>query len=167
MKNPKISLIVAYGKNREIGKDLEMLWKLPDDFKWFKEHTENHPVIMGRKTMESMANKPLKNRSNIVVTSKEEVPEGFIKARSIKDALEIARSLNQGEIFIIGGGEIYRQSMSFVEKMYITEVDGDFRDANVFFPKFKKEDWANIYTKVNPKDEKHKYEFVFSILLKK
>lgn len=164
----KISIIAAYGLNNEIGKDNDLLWHLPNDFKWFVKHTKGRPIIMGRKTMESLpGKKPLKDRLNIVITSQETVPEGFKKASSIEDAIKKAKNTNQNEIFIIGGGQIYKQAMKIADKIYITKVHGIFDDANVFFPEFKMEDWTETYFEKNFEDEKHDFDYDFHILERK
>jgi dihydrofolate reductase len=121
---------------------------------------------MGRKTMESLG-KPLKNRLNIVITrNPDKVLEGFHAKSGIDEAVEYAKSQYNDEIFIIGGGEIYKQSMDIVNKLYITEVDGHFPSADTFFPSYDKSIWKESYRQHHPKDDRHDYAFDFVILEK-
>ncbi|MFT4698992.1 MAG: dihydrofolate reductase, partial [Flavobacteriaceae bacterium] len=113
-----ITIIAAAGENNELGKDNDLVWHLPDDFKRFKQLTTNHHIIMGRKTFESFP-KPLPNRTHVVITRNSEYKkEGAIITNSMKSALEIAR--DDSEIFIIGGGEIYTLGLSFATKIELT-----------------------------------------------
>ncbi|PJC82534.1 hypothetical protein CO006_03210, partial [Candidatus Roizmanbacteria bacterium CG_4_8_14_3_um_filter_35_14] len=123
-----INIIAAIGKNRELGKDNKLLWHIPEDFKRFKKITEGQVVIMGRKTFESLG-RPLPNRINIVVTrNRAWTPLGCLASNSIEEAIEKAkRNLPAGrQVFIIGGGEIYRQGMKYADKLYLTLVDKDY-----------------------------------------
>jgi dihydrofolate reductase len=130
------------------------------------QHTRGKPVIMGRKTMQSLG-KPLKNRLNIVITrNPESVQEGFYGTDSLENALEYAKSQYNDEIFIIGGGEIYKQSLDLLDKLYITEVEGYFPEADTFFPDFDKNLWKETFREHHPVDEKHQYAFDFVILEK-
>ena len=139
----KISIIAAIGKNRELGKNNDIPWHIPEDFKRFKQITSGHSVIMGRKTWESLPIRPLPKRYNIVITRDLGFKiEGMMKgdnfriANSLEEAIKIASS-KQGndEIFIIGGGQIFEQALPLVNKLYLTVVDGDF-DADTFFPDY-------------------------------
>lgn len=167
MSSHCISAIAAVGKGLELGAGNDLLWHLPDDFSWFVQHTRGKPVIMGRKTMQSLG-KPLKNRLNIVITRNPEcVMEGFYAVDSLEKALEYAKSQYDDEIFIIGGGEIYKQSLTLLDKLYITEVDGFFPGADTFFPEYDKPLWKEAFREHHPVDEKHKYAFDFVILERK
>lgn len=159
-------MIAAIGNNLELGANNELLWHLPDDFKWFVQRTKGHPVIMGRKTMESLG-KPLKNRRNIVITRQDNLAfEGFDIVNSMDRALEIAaQSEGSDEIFIIGGGEIYKQSIENADRLYITKVLADFPEATAFFPVIP-DHWNVIYYEHRDMDENHKYPFDFMILEK-
>ena len=142
MTKPKISIVVALGKNsRAIGKGPDLLWRISDDLKRFKTLTTGHPIIMGRKTFQSIG-KALPNRTNIIVTRDTAFKaENCITIHSIEDAFTEARKIEQGEIFVIGGGEIYAQTLPFVDKLYLTLVESD-AEGTVFFPEyseFKKE----------------------------
>src|SRR3989344_3279635 len=131
----KISVIAAIGKNRELGKDNKLLWHIPEDMQHFKTITWGHPVIMGRKTYESIG-KPLEGRINIVITkNKDFAPEGVVVAHSLEEAISIGESRDAKEIFIIGGGQVYHQALKFADKLYLTVVDGNF-DADTFFPDY-------------------------------
>jgi dihydrofolate reductase len=142
-----ISLIVAISKNRAIGKDNKLLWYIPEDMKRFRAITSGHPVVMGRKTFESIG-RPLPNRTNIVITrDRSYKPEGVVIAHSLDEAMEIAKqsphlaSPMQGEgsaqeIFILGGGQIFEQVMHIADRLYITVIDADVPDADAFFPEY-------------------------------
>ena len=162
-----ISLIAAVGQNLELGYRNDLLWHLPDDFAWFVNHTKGHPIIMGRKTMESLG-KPLKNRRNLVISRQlKEVPDGYELFHSLEAALASANETEKEEIYIIGGGEIFRECINTIaQKLYITRVHGNFPNADVFFPPWHSE-WHSIYFKHHPIDEKHAYTFDFIILVKK
>jgi dihydrofolate reductase len=167
MSSHCISAIAAVGKGLELGAGNDLLWHLPDDFSWFVQHTRGKPVIMGRKTMQSLG-KPLKNRLNIVITRNPEcVIEGFYAVDSLEKALEYAKSQYDDEIFIIGGGEIYKQSLTLLDKLYITEVDGFFTGADTYFPEYDKTLWNEVFREHHPTDEKHNYAFDFVILERK
>ncbi|MDB4257465.1 dihydrofolate reductase [Arcobacteraceae bacterium] len=120
----KISMIVAYGKNWEIGLDNEMLWHISEDFKNFKEITSKHHILMGRKTFESIG-KPLPNRTSIVLSNSDFKHEGVHTFNDIQKSLDFARESGEEEIFIIGGASIYETLFPYVDKMYLTQVDFD------------------------------------------
>lgn len=160
-----ISLIAAIGKNHELGAANDLLWHLPDDFAWFIRHTKGHPVIMGRKTMEALG-KPLRNRRNMVVTRNTELyKEGFEFFPTLEAAIESAYKTEKEEIFIIGGGQIYTQSLPLAHRLYITEVNGEFEEADAFFPKFPGP-WVQVFSEHHPIDDKHKHAFEFKIFEK-
>ena len=116
-----ITIIAAIGKNNELGKDNQLLWHLPADLKHFKNLTSGHPIIMGRKTYESIG-KPLPNRTNIVVSRKEDwFEEGILIVPSLKDAIKHAKKINEN-IFILGGGEIYRHTIDIADRLEITQI---------------------------------------------
>ncbi len=130
------SIIVAYASNYVIGKDGKLPWHIPADLKYFKELTYGSPIIMGRKTFESIG-RPLPGRHNIIITRNSEYTCDscvvvFDIQGAIKEANNFAREYDCGEIFIIGGAEIYRQSMDYIDKAYITEVHADFDGDAVF-----------------------------------
>lgn len=120
----KISMIVAYGKNWEIGLDNQMLWHISEDFKNFKNITSGHHILMGRKTFESIG-KPLPNRTSIVLSNSDFSHEGVHTFNDIQNSLDFARESGEEEIFIIGGANIYESLFPYVDKMYLSEVDFD------------------------------------------
>ncbi len=128
-----MTLIAAAGENNGIGKDNDLIWHLTDDLKRFKELTDGHHIIMGRKTFESFK-KPLPNRTHVVITRQQDykVPDGVIVVHNMEDALDVARCDQQP--FIIGGGEIYKQALSLADKIELTRVHHTFESADTFFP---------------------------------
>lgn len=126
----KISMIVAYGKNWEIGLDNQMLWHISEDFKNFKNITSNHHILMGRKTFESIG-KPLPNRISLVLTRGDFSCEGVYTFNDVQKAFDFARASGEEELFIIGGANVYNDLFPYVDKMYLTEVDYE-GDADAF-----------------------------------
>lgn len=135
MSNPTISIIAALDENRAIGKDNKLLWHIPDDLRRFKRLTLHHPVIMGRKTYESIG-RLLPERTNIIVTANPyyKVP-GAIITQSIEAALNEAKKIDPKEIFIIGGAKIYQEAIIYADKLYVTLVKGIY-DADAYFPDY-------------------------------
>jgi dihydrofolate reductase len=130
-----ITIIAAAGENNELGKNNDLVWHLPDDFKRFKQITTGHHIIMGRKTFESFP-KPLPNRTHIVITrNKNYKKDGAVVIHSMEEALKIVK--NDDQPFIIGGGEIYKIGMEYADKIELTKVHGKF-EADTFFLKFLK-----------------------------
>ncbi len=158
------SIIVAAGENNEIGKDNGLLWRLPNDLKFFKEKTLGHHVIMGKKTFLSIPNhKPLPKRTNIVITSDKSLSfEGCVMANSIEDAMN--KSIDDDERFIIGGATIYKQFFSIVDKIYLTRVHASFADADTFFPEINTNEWEEIERDMHEADEKHAFAYSFTTL---
>ncbi len=154
---PNISIIVAHDDKLGIGKNNQLLWHIAKDLKKFKKITTNHPVIMGRKTFESIG-KPLPKRDNIIITRNfnYQTP-GCHVVDSIKKAIILASSLDDQEIFIIGGGEIYKQALPLADKLYITKVKGDFK-ADIFFPEYPQFTKEIFSEKSN--QETHTYTFL-------
>lgn len=147
------------GEKNEIGFGNQLLWHLPKDLKHFKDITSGHPVIMGRKTYESIG-KPLPNRTNIVVSGKNDwFEEGILIVGSIKEAIKFAKKIDE-EIFIIGGGKIYEQTMDIVDKLEVTLVKADL-EADTFFPKIDSKVWEKTGEICHEKDEKNQYDFCF------
>ena len=159
-----ITIIAAAGKNNELGKNNDLVWHLPDDFKRFKKLTTGHHIIMGRKTFESFP-KPLPNRVHVVITrNKNYHPDGVVVVHSISEALEIAKDDEQP--FIIGGGEIYKLGLDVSDKIELTRVHGKF-EADTFFPEIPMEEWELIHEEVHEKDERHKFSFTYQTFVKK
>ncbi|MDO3424063.1 dihydrofolate reductase [Chryseobacterium sp. APV1] len=153
------TIVVAMGEKNEIGFENQLLWHLPKDLKHFKEITSGHPVIMGRKTYESIG-KPLPNRTNIVVSRKTDwFEEGILIVGSIKEAVKFAKKIDE-EVFIIGGGKIYEQTMDIVDKLEVTLVKADLQ-ADTFFPKIDPKIWRKTDEICHEKDEKNQYDFCF------
>ena len=162
-------MIAAMGSNRVIGKDNDIPWHLPDDFKYFKNTTKGHHVIMGRKNWESLPHsfQPLPGRPNIVITRQEEYAlEEAAVVKSLDAALSITRENGEKEAFIIGGGEIYRMGLELADRIYLTEINGVF-DGQVTFPEFDKNVWKEESREHHPADERHKYSFDFVVYSKK
>lgn len=154
-----ITIIAAIGKNNELGKDNQLLWHLPNDLKHFKNLTTGHSIIMGRKTYESIG-RPLPNRTNIVVSRKENwFEEGILIVPSLKEAIKHAKKINEN-IYIIGGANIYEQTIDLADRLDITQVDFS-ADADVFFPKIDKKVWRKIDEIAHQKDEKHEFDYTF------
>lgn len=165
-KSGELTIIVAAGEDNAIGKDNDLIWHLSDDLKHFKSLTNGHHIIMGRKTFESFP-KPLPNRTHIVITRQEDykAPNGVIVVNSLHDALDAARSDKQP--FVIGGGEIYKQALSIVDKLEITRVHAKFENADTFFPEIDEPNWQEVNRTTHDADEKHAYAFSFITYLKK
>ena len=154
-----ITLVVAMGMNREIGVDNQLPWHLPKDLKHFKEITSGHPIIMGRKTYESIG-KPLPNRTNIVVSRKNDwFEEGILIVGSLKEAIKFAKKLDEN-IFIIGGGNIFEQTMDIADKLEVTEIKTTI-EADTFFPKIDPKIWTKTEEICHEKDEKNNFDFCF------
>ncbi len=156
-----ISLIVAASSNNAIGRNNHLLWHLPTDLKFFKNTTWAMPVIMGRKTFESVGGKPLTGRTNIIVSRQTDLQTEFDNvwfAISIDDAIEQARKLETKEIFIAGGSQIYEQALANANRIYLTRVHAHF-EADVFFPEFNVEEWKLTHNNDFEADEKHAYSF--------
>ena len=165
----QISMIAAVAENFVIGKDNDLVWRLPDDMKFFMEKTTGHHVIMGRKNFESLPPKyrPLPNRTNIIITRQEdyEAPGAHV-VHSLKNALEIASKNNEKEAFIIGGGEIYKIGLDVADTMYLSEIHEIF-EGDAYFPEFDKSKWKEIERIAHPVDHKHKHPFDFVTYKKK
>jgi len=157
-----ISLIVAASENNAIGKNNQLLWNLPNDLKFFKNTTWGFPVIMGRKTFEEV-NKPLPGRTNIVITSNPDWnAAGTITTGNINEAIAKAAETNSKQAFIIGGGEIYKQSMEIADIIYITRVHAQL-EGDTFFPVIDKSKWKLTSNQDFVADEKHAYNYSFQI----
>jgi dihydrofolate reductase len=163
-----ISLIVATGENNVIGKDNALIWHLPADMKFFKEKTTGHCIITGRKNYESIPEKfrPLPNRTNIVITRQNDYhAPGAVVVHSLEDAIEKAKACGEDEIFIIGGAEIFRQSLRYADRIYLTEIHHAF-EGDVFFPEINREEWRETARIQGPVDEKNKYRHDYVVLEK-
>lgn len=157
-------MIAAAAENNALGKDNEMVWHLPNDFKRFKQLTTGHHIIMGRKTFESFP-KPLPNRTHIIITrQKDYQPDNCIVVSSMSEALE--KTPKNEDVFIIGGGEIYHLGLPVADKIELTRVHSEFM-ADAFFPKLNPEEWQLEKEEFHPKDEKHNFDFTFQTFVRK
>lgn len=157
-------LIAAVSENNALGKNNELIWHLPNDFKRFKTLTSGHYIIMGRKTFESFP-KPLPNRTHVIITrQKDYLAKDCIVVDSIEKALESCPK--NEDVYVIGGGEIYKQSLPFIDKIEITRVHGTF-EADTFFPVIDMELWIKTNSEFNPKDEKHSFDYSFDTYTRK
>jgi dihydrofolate reductase len=159
-----IIMIAAVAENNALGKNNELVWHLPNDFKRFKSLTTNHHIIMGRKTFESFP-KPLPNRVHVIITRQTDYnPEGCIVVDSIEEA--IAACPENEDSYIIGGGEIYNLGLPYADIIEITKVHHNF-EADTFFPKISESEWQLVETEENFKDEKHLYDYTYETYIKK
>jgi dihydrofolate reductase len=173
-----LSIIAAIGKNNELGKKNDLLWNLPRDMKHFRETTRGHTVIMGQKTFESLARddngnqigRLLPNRRNIILTQdKSFEKEGAEIVYSVDEAMELLSKTTKEneEVFVIGGGMIYKLFIEKSDKLYITHVDGVFPDAEIFFPTIDETKWEKIKSEKYIKDDQNQYDLEFAEYLKK
>jgi len=135
MQKARLSIIAAIGRNRELGKNQDLIWRISPDLKRVKTLTTGHPIIMGRKTYESIGH-PLPNRTNIVITRAQMCIEGCLVFDSFEKGLAAARALETEEIFVFGGATIYEIAFPFVDRLYLTVVEAEDDSATVFFPEY-------------------------------
>ncbi|WP_077326592.1 dihydrofolate reductase [Virgibacillus siamensis] len=155
-----ISLLVAMDKHKTIGLNNDLPWRLPNDLKFFKEKSTGNTIIMGRKTFESMG-KPLPNRKNVVVTRSQSDFPNEVEVIHDLDTIYNWNSENPGEeLFVIGGGNIFRQVLPHADRMYITWIDEDFK-GDTFFPEFNEADWELTSKVKGEKNEKNPYDYYF------
>jgi dihydrofolate reductase len=155
-----LSIIVAMDKNNVIGKNNDLPWHLPNDLKYFKGVTQNKTVVMGRKCFESIG-RPLPNRKNIVLSRKPFIHDNVVWLPSVQDVLKL-----NGDIFIIGGAQIYEQFLPYASKLYITKIEHEF-DGDTFFPRVNLDEWKQVSYKQGIKDEKNIYEHNFYVYEKR
>ncbi len=156
-KKPIISIICAIARDRAIGKDNRLLWNIPEDLQHFRSITAGHPVIMGENTFYSIG-RPLPRRVNIVLTRKADlILEGCVVCHSMEEALEKAGEVEREEIFVIGGGQVYQQAMSFADKLYLTVVEGEY-EADTYFPDYS--EFKNIISEEARDNGEHKFTFL-------
>jgi dihydrofolate reductase len=162
-----ISIVVAAATNNAIGKNNQLLWHLPNDLQFFKNTTWAMPVIMGRKTFESV-NKPLPGRFNIVITRQADWKmDGVIVAANLEDAINKAAATNCKEAFVIGGGEIYKEAMDITHNIYLTRVQAVIEDADTFFPVIDESKWMIADSESFDADAKHAYAYKFEKWVRK
>jgi dihydrofolate reductase len=158
-----ISLIVAAATNNVIGKNNKLLWHLPNDLKFFKNTTWGMPVIMGRKTYDSIAGEPLPGRFNIVITRNTEWNPGREDVwivQTLEGAVEKAKQTDCKEVFVAGGGEIYYQSITIANRIYLTRVHAEI-DGDVLFPEINESEWEQTHNVDFAADDKHAYAYSF------
>ncbi|MFT3667473.1 MAG: dihydrofolate reductase [Pseudoxanthomonas sp.] len=157
----RISLVVALDRHRAIGRDNDLPWRLPDDLKRFKALTLGKPVLMGRKTAESLG-RALPGRLNLVLTRRGTVPfEGMQAVASVDEAIAIAEAQGADELCVIGGGEVYALTLDRADVLHLTEVDTEVEDAHAFFPAFDPAMWHEVSREPHPADAKHVMAFDF------
>ena len=158
-----LSLIVAMTQNRVIGKDNQMPWHLPADLAWFRQNTTGKPVIMGRKTFESIG-RPLPKRTNIVLSRQPFEYDGVIWKDSLESAVDFVR--DSEEIMLIGGGQLFNEYLSQADRLYLTEIQTEL-DGDTFFPSINWDEWHIEFEQYRPADEQNPYDCRFLVLLKK
>ena len=155
----KLISIAAIAENNAIGKNNDLVWHLPDDFKRFKALTSGHYIILGRKTFESFP-KPLPNRTHVIITRQKNFQApGHIVVNSLNEAIA-AIPKNEEKAFVIGGGEIYKQAMSRVDQLEITHVHTTV-EGDTFFPEIDSKQWKLVEETHHPKDERHQFDFTY------
>jgi dihydrofolate reductase len=165
-----ISIIAAIAKNNAIGKDNDLIWHFPKDMAFFKTTTQNHWVIMGRRNYDSIPEKyrPLPNRTNVIVTRQKDFKApNCIVVNSIEEALEQAKKAQQEEVFIIGGAQIYAETLrkNLANKLYLTHIDKAYK-GDAFFPEIDFSNWKIFSEQQHQKDEKHEADFVIRVYKK-
>ncbi|MBD1398724.1 dihydrofolate reductase [Pontibacter sp. JH31] len=155
-----IAIVVAIAENNVIGKDNQLIWHLPADLRHFKQKTMGHPMIMGRKTFESIG-KPLPGRTTIIVTRQKDYQvEGCIVVNSVEEAIAKGKELDSEQVNIVGGAEIYKQALPLVDTLYLTRVHHAF-EGDTFFPELKEAEWQEVSSESHEPDEKNKYAYTF------
>ena len=158
----RISLVVAVARNLVIGHQGQIPWRLPDDQRFFRRLTTGHPVVMGRKTFESIG-KPLADRSNLVVSRRD-----FSKSPGIRSFAKLtqaeawARGQGFEELFVIGGEALYREAMERADRIYLTRVEAE-PEGDAFFPEMQETDWHCVKQEAHPADERHSHDFSFEV----
>ncbi len=165
----EIAMIAAVAENGVIGKDNGLVWRLPDDMKYFMNTTKGYFIILGRKNYESLPPKfrPLPNRTNVVITRQPTFKlENAFVVHSLEEAVALCKKNKQEKIFIIGGGQIYDQALPQTDILYLTEIHHSF-DGDTFFPNFDKTQWEEVSREHHPVDDRHKYSFDFVVYKRK
>lgn len=154
------SIIVAKAENNVIGKDNDLVWRMPADLKHFRSTTTGHFIVMGRKTLEA-TEKPLPGRTSIVITRQKDFSaEGCLVVNSLEEAYELGEKYRQQELFILGGGEIYRQAMDSADKIYLTEIKETF-EGDTTFPEIDYDVWEETSRREFEADEKNPHDYAF------
>ncbi|SDJ95050.1 dihydrofolate reductase [Catalinimonas alkaloidigena] len=163
-----LSIIAAVADNGVIGKDNDLPWHLPDDLRFFKRTTLGHYCLMGRKVFESFGGKALPRRPNVVITRNPyyQAP-GAVVVHSLKEALALARHFApEEEVFVLGGGEIYVQSLDLVDKLYLTHIHADI-EGDTYFPDWQPDRWTRVWHEDHPADDCHAHPFTFALYERK
>ncbi len=157
----KISLVAAVANNMVIGKGNDLIWRLPDDFKRFKTITSGHHILMGRKTFESLG-RVLPNRTHLVVTRNKNftMPEGHHVFNQMQEAFIFALKEGVEKLYVIGGGEIYKECLDIADELRLTLVNAD-PEGDTFFPKWNPENWEEIHRERHLADDRHMYDFTY------
>ncbi len=155
-----LSIIAAVDQNNAIGYQNRLLCHLPNDLKYFKKITSGHPIIMGRKTYDSLLIKPLPNRTNIVISKSIDSLSGCIVVKSIDEA--IGKCPSDEECFVAGGAQVYEQMIALVQKLYITRIHHAFK-ADTYFPEILPDQWQLFSSESHESDEKHPYAYSFEV----
>jgi len=159
---PGLAILAAVSANRVIGLNNALPWRLPADLKHFKQLTTGHIVVMGRRTFESIG-KPLSDRTNVVLSRQRDLDvPGIITARSIQEVLDHFAN-DDKQIFVIGGAEIYRQTLPLCQRLYLTEIQQDFI-GDTFFPKYDRNNWLEVSREIHHKTDENSLEYHFVIL---
>lgn len=155
------TIVVAASENNVIGINNDLPWHLSDDLKFFKKITLGKPVLMGRKTFESMG-RPLPKRLNIVLSRNAiALPEGVLHFTNYKDAIDFLVKENTPEVCVIGGGVVFKDALDSIDQIYMTRVHTTLENGEVFFPEIKESDWQKVWEEYHPADEQHNYAFTF------
>ncbi|MCD6063373.1 MAG: folA [Flavipsychrobacter sp.] len=157
-----LSAIVAADEHNAIGKNNQLPWHLPEDLKFFKRTTMGKPVLMGRKTYDSMG-KPLPGRLNIVLSRQTglNLPDGVLLVNDLQDAIKQLETEGTDEAFVIGGGKVFEEAMPLLDRLYFTEVKTTVEGADVFFPHVDHSHWKLVWEEAHTKDEKHAFDYTF------
>ncbi|WP_127580254.1 dihydrofolate reductase [Paenibacillus koleovorans] len=158
---PSLSLIWAMDRNRLIGRDNGMPWRLPAEQAYFRRVTTGHTIVMGRKTFESIRSKPLPNRHNVILTRDRSfhAPEGCTVIHSLEEGLRLAE---QETVFVIGGSEVYGLFLPYADRLYVTHIDHAF-EGDAHFPPYDESAWKEVAREPGLTDEKNPYAYVFSV----
>lgn len=161
MTRPAVVLVAALDRNHAIGKGNDLPWRLPDDLKRFKALTLGKPVLMGRKTAQSLG-RALPGRTNLVLTRSGQVPfDGMRAVGSVDEAIQAAHDASATELCVIGGGEIYALTLPFADRLDLTHVETVVEDADAFFPAFDASEWKVVSRQAHAADERHAFAFEF------
>lgn len=167
MTKPVVVLVAALDRNYAIGKGNDLPWRLPDDLKRFKALTLGKPVLMGRKTAQSLG-RALPGRTNLVLTRSGLAPfDGMRAVGSIDEAMQAARDESATELCVIGGGEIYALTLPVADRLHLTHVDTVVEDADAFFPRFDTSEWEAVSRQAHAADDRHAFAFEFVDYIRK